>query len=218
MSPGVAAEEPDGVCYRWLGRCAYEEALAIQRRAREQVLGGAPSRVLGCEHEPVYTLGRRAALSEVMRAEGVPVLRSDRGGRATYHGPGQAVLYPVLRLRDFGLGVRSYVRTLEEAAIRWLRSRGVGADRDPENAGVWVGDAKVAAVGIHVSKGVTIHGMALNVDLDLEPYGRMIPCGLAFHSVTRLRDLLGSAAPPVEEVASQVAAELITLLEERLGT
>jgi lipoyl(octanoyl) transferase len=198
--------------FTWLGRGSYEGILGIQHCTREDVLGGAPSGVLGCEHEPVYPLGRHARSSEVMRPGSAPVVRVDRGGRATWHGPGQAVIYPILRLRDFGLGVRTYVRALEEAAISWLRARGIEADRDPENAGVWIGDAKIAAVGVNVSKGVTTHGMALNVDPDLSAYERMVPCGLPFHRVTSLSELLGESPPPVEEVAREVSGALVELL------
>lgn len=197
-----------------MGRTPYEEALAAQHQAREGALAGDGGVIFGVEHDAVFTLGRRARAAEVLDAGAIPVVETDRGGRVTYHGPGQAVLYPILRLDDHGLGVRAFVRALEQAALDVLADHGVVGDRDLDNPGVWVDDRKIAAVGVHVRRGVTTHGLAFNVDLDLGVYQRFIPCGLPFRGVTRLADLVASP-PAVEAVAAALAHHLARTLATR---
>ncbi|HEY8492006.1 MAG TPA: lipoyl(octanoyl) transferase LipB [Dehalococcoidia bacterium] len=195
-----------------LGRTAYGEALALQRAvhaAREA--GALPDTLLLTEHDPVLTLGRGANAANVtapaglLRARGIQVVRVERGGDVTYHGPGQLVAYPVLDLRDHGRDVHRYVRGLEEAAIRTLAAYGVAAGRRDGAPGVWVDGAKVAAVGVFVRRWVTMHGIALNVAPDLSPFGLINPCGMPGCPVTSLERLTG-AAPPLAEVAGRFAA------------
>ena len=181
------------------GAVPYAEALAEQMllhaaRCRDEVA----DTVLLLEHRPVYTLGRSAESAHVLwdaarlRREGIEVVEADRGGDVTYHGPGQLVAYPIVRLAERGMGVLDYVTALEEAAILATRALGLeGAGRDPRNRGVWVGGRKICAIGIRVSRGVTRHGLALNVNTRLADFAGIVPCGLADAGVTSLAEELG---------------------------
>ena len=202
--------------YRWLGRVDYDKGLKEQMDCFQSVSEGAPPIILACEHNPVFTLGRRGTAEEIINPEGIPIVPINRGGRATYHGPGQAVLYPILKLENFHLGVRDYIRCLEQASIQWLAKAGVEADRDGENPGVWIGDSKIAAVGVHVGRGTTTHGMSMNLDLDLSVFNQYVPCGLPFRGVTRVADLISPPLPSVEEFALQLAEELAQTLHSKL--
>lgn len=182
----------------WLGRMAYRPCWELQRRlAAARASGRAPYVLLLVEHEPVYTLGRAARREHVLWDEaecarrGVEVVEVDRGGDVTYHGPGQLVGYPVVDLRPLGLGVREYVRALEEAMLRLLRRFGVEGRREPGLPGVWVGSAKVGAIGVRCSRGITTHGFAFNVDPDPEHFAGIVPCGLRDRGVTSLAAVLG---------------------------
>jgi lipoyl(octanoyl) transferase len=168
-----------------LGVVDYLEALSLQERlrgARQRDL--IPDVMLQLEHPPVYTRGRRSGADELpfgeewYAARGISVIDTDRGGKITYHGPGQLVGYPIVRVDD----VVAYVRTLERALVAGLGSAGIAAharaEEGPAYTGVWVGSRKIASIGVHVSRGVTTHGFALNVDADLEPFGWVVACGL----------------------------------------
>ncbi len=160
-----------------------------------------PDLLMTLEHPPVLTLGRRAnpaniiAPEEYLRREGISVHQSTRGGDVTYHGPGQLVGYPILGLRQLGLGASSYVHTLERVIIDLLKTLGIEARQDPRYIGVWVGEEKVAAIGVAISGGVTKHGFALNVNPNLSHFGLINPCGITDRGVTSLARLLGR---PVE--------------------
>lgn len=158
------------------------------------------------EHPPVYTLGLAGKEEHLIDAGSIPVVRVDRGGQVTYHGPGQVVLYTLLDLRRHGLGVRELVMRLEQAVITLLTSYGIYGVRRTGAPGVYVGAAKIAAVGLRVRQGCCYHGLSLNVDLDLAPYARINPCGYAGLAVTQLGDLGG----PVEmhAVGSALAAHV----------
>jgi lipoyl(octanoyl) transferase len=171
------------VCH--LGTVEYREALALQERiraARQQ--DELPDVLLTLEHWPVYTRGRRSGPGELpmgedwYRMQGIDIVETDRGGKVTYHGPGQLVGYPIVRIED----VVSYVRTLERALVCALGEEGIVARARPEDGpdftGVWVGERKIASIGVHVARGVTTHGLAVNVENDLQPFGWIVPCGL----------------------------------------
>jgi lipoyl(octanoyl) transferase len=190
-----------------LGTVPYGDAVALQEdvRARRQE-GELPDVLLLLEHPPVYTLGRRAAEGELPFAEdfyrerGIEVHRSDRGGRVTYHGPGQLLGYPIVEIDD----VVAYVRTLEAAIVAALAHVGVQAHaREKDGAdytGVWVGERKVASIGVHVQRGVTTHGFAVNVTNDLEPFRWVIACGLPGVQMTSVkRELEHAGGDPLEE-------------------
>jgi len=164
-----------------LGRVPYREAVELQERVRERrQTGEVPDSLLVLEHPPVYTKGRRSEAADLpmgeawYRAQGIEVEQSDRGGRVTYHGPGQLVAYPIMRIED----VPGYVATLERAIAAALADEGIEAGGRHGLTGVWAGDAKIASIGVHVSRGVTTHGLAVNVDNDLQPFEWIVPCGI----------------------------------------
>ena len=176
------------IATRWLDRPAdYEPVWRAMRAQAEARQPHSPDEIWLCEHAPVYTLGQAGLEQHLLAPGGIPVVRSDRGGQATYHGPGQVVAYSLFDLRRAGLYVREYVALLEDAAIATLRDFGVeGACRKPGAPGVYVPDpqggtelAKIAALGIKVRNGCTYHGLALNVDMDLRPFLGINPCGYA---------------------------------------
>jgi lipoate-protein ligase B len=179
------------VCH--LGRVPYADALRAQEhiRARRQA-GELPDTLLLLEHPPVYTRGRRAGPGELplgedfYRARGIEVLDTDRGGRITYHGPGQLVGYPIMGVA----GVGAYLRAMEDAIVAALAGEGVEGrarvEEGPDYTGVWVGPRKIASIGVHIQRGVSTHGFAVNVHNDLEPFGWVVACGLPDVSMTSL--------------------------------
>lgn len=180
------------------GDVGYADALALQERLHaERVKGAIPDTLLLLEHRPVYTLGRSAGAEnlllsdDAMRQAGIEQAATSRGGDVTYHGPGQLVGYPIIHLTDAGLRLLAYLDGLEEALIRVAASYGVAAGRDARNRGVWVGDDKLAAIGIRVSRQVTMHGFALNVNTRLKDYRGIVACGLRDAGVISLRKLTG---------------------------
>lgn len=208
-----------------LGLARYDEGLAWQHDRAERVRTGQPETVALLEHPPVYTLGIRGdpahvlASAEWLAARGARVVRTDRGGDVTFHGPGQLVVYPILDLRARGLGPADYVHALETCVIATAAACGVRAARVPGRPGVWVGNTKLAAVGVRIRGGVSTHGLALNVATDLRWFDAIVPCGIADAGVTSLARELGRACPPAEEVASAFldafaetfAAHLVTM-------
>ncbi len=178
-----------------LGRMGYAEALALQRQlATLRQASGIPDQLIFVEHPAVITLGRNApeqnilASPELLRSAGIDVQVTDRGGDVTYHGPGQLVGYPILDLKEWKRDVTAYLRALEEALILAIAEFGLRGERVDGMTGVWVEGAKVAAIGVHLSRWVTTHGFALNVDIDLDHFRYIIPCGLT-RPVTSLRAL-----------------------------
>jgi lipoate-protein ligase B len=164
-----------------LGRLPYREAVELQERVRERRQAGEiPDALLVLEHPPVYTKGRRTEPADLpmgeewYRLQGIEVEETDRGGRVTYHGPGQLVAYPIMRIDD----VPAYVARIERAMIAALADEGIEARLREGLTGVWVGDAKIGSIGVHVSRGVTTHGLAVNVDNDLQPFEWIVPCGI----------------------------------------
>jgi lipoyl(octanoyl) transferase len=196
---------------RWLGRIGYEQGVALQREAAERVANRGPETLLLLEHEPVFTLGRNATAADVLftpekrRQLAIDLHESDRGGKVTYHGPGQLVGYPVLNLDPDRRDVRRYVRDLEDVLLRTLADLGVSADRSPRPerfSSVWVGDDKIAAIGVHLSRWITTHGFALNVTDEPLPFFRgIVPCGITDGGVTSIERCLGKRMEP-REIAS----------------
>ena len=210
--------------WTWLGRIPYGEAVALQLAVREAVKSGeAPERFLLLEHPHVYTLGRNADGSDVLagpdwlRARGVEIAECDRGGQVTYHGPGQLVGYPIVNLSPDRRDIRRYVRDLQEALIRTLAGYGIEGRPGEEAAfiGVWVGKAKIASIGVHLSRWVTTHGFALNVSTDLSYFSGIIPCGLNQVEMTSIEQLTGKA-PTLPEVAADCARHLAEILGREL--
>ncbi len=158
------------------------------------------------EHPPVFTQGLNGRAEHVLAPGDIPVIQIDRGGQVTYHGPGQLVLYCLLDLQRLGLGVKGLVATIERSIIAWLAGYGVAARTRSGAPGVYVGAAKLAALGLRVRKGCCYHGLSLNVDMDLEPFGRINPCGYAGLAVTQLKDL--GIELTVERAGAELAAQL----------
>lgn len=218
IAPGGAE-----ILVRDLGRMPYEAALAEQRAVQAAVIAGrGPMTVLLLEHDPpVITISRRRgarehllASPEALAAAGVTVAETDRGGDITYHGPGQLIAYPIIDLNRFGLRLHGWMRRLEETVIATAAAWGVAADRDPEATGVWVrpddpgGGAKLCAMGVRVSRWVTMHGLALNVRPRLEHFDFIVPCGLRGRAVTSLHRELGTACPGMDAVKAVFVREL----------
>jgi lipoate-protein ligase B len=170
-----------------LGQIEYAEGVALQERLRDRVQAGElPGVLLLLEHPPVYTRGRRSEPGELpmgeawYRSQGIDVVQTDRGGKLTYHGPGQLVGYPILPVTD----VVAYLRTMEDAIVAALAEEGIEAGPREGLTGVWVQDRKIGSIGVHLSRGVTTHGFAINVDNDLQPFEWVVPCGLDGVSMT----------------------------------
>jgi lipoate-protein ligase B len=180
--------------YQDLERMEYSDALQYQQRLVEAKQRETSADVLlFVEHPHVYTLGRGGNESNVLAPENVPVIRTSRGGDVTYHGPGQLVVYPVLDLRSkLRKDVHRYVRNLELSAIYTLKDFGLTATRRPPFTGIWIGNKKIAAIGVAVKRCITFHGLALNVNTDLSYFKRIVPCGLAWADVTSMASELGA--------------------------
>lgn len=239
MSPHSPGQTP-GLQIIDLGQMAYQDALDTQRARQDRLIAarGRPNGDLGAiylvEHPPLITVTRRPgaadhvlATSDHLRALGVQLYHTDRGGDVTYHGPGQIVAYPVLDLERLAnpetgkpLGLHGYMRLLEQAVIDTLAHAGIQGHRDPEATGVWVTPApgaqpaKIAAMGVRVRKWVTTHGLALNVAPDLTHFNLIVPCGLAGRPVTSMQALLGDACPSVDAVKSTLAIHLARLIAD----
>jgi len=188
-----------------LGTMAYEEAFRLQLKLAEARGAGAiGDTLLILEHDPVITIGRSGKIQnilvpqEALRQKNIQVVFTDRGGDVTYHGPGQVVLYPILDLRPFRLSVPGYVYQLEEVVIRLLAHYGIAAGRVEKLRGVWVPQGKIAALGVHLSRWISRHGIALNVNTDLDAFRLIHPCGITDRPVTSMRQVLGRTLPMAE--------------------
>ena len=195
-----------------LGRVEYQPTAAAMRAFTARRDAGTADELWILEHPPVYTLGVGADPAHGPRGEDrIPVVRCERGGEITFHGPGQVVLYALLDLARRGIRVREFVAMLEQAVIDLLGEYGVAAGRRPGAPGVYAADAKVAALGLRVSRGRCYHGVALNVDMDLAPFAAIDPCGFPGLRVTQTRELGIEAS--VEELGARLGARLGGLLE-----
>lgn len=201
----------------------YAEGVRIQEilvRARQA--DDIPDTVLFLEHAPVITLGRRGrrnfllARPEDLAARGVDLEHASRGGDVTYHGPGQLVMYPILKLGTAEADSHGYLQNLEEIAIRTAAEFGVRAYRRPGMNGAWTDAGKLAAIGFHLKRWVTMHGMSFNVDLDLKGFSLIIGCGLVGEKITSLRELLGTACPAMDRIRSVMAGHFASICGRRL--
>jgi lipoate-protein ligase B len=208
------------VCH--LGTVDYRSALELQERVRAAVQRDElPDVMLMLEHWPVYTRGRRSAAGELPMGEdwyamqGIETVETDRGGKVTYHGPGQLVGYPIVRIDD----VLEYVRTLERGLVEALAEEGVLArgrtDDGRDFTGVWVGERKIASIGVHVSRGVAMHGFAINVENDLQPFAWIVPCGLDGVRMTSLIKETGRSGSLMRCFRKRVAFQVATALGRR---
>lgn len=198
------------------GLVPFERAWAFQRElVKDRIAGRAPDTLVLLEHEPVFTIGRTGRPEHwggddaLMRRTGIPVYHIERGGSVTYHGPGQIVGYPILMLRDYCAGPKSFMRRLEDVIIRTLARWEIRGDRREGLTGVWVGGEqpeKIAAMGVRLVEGVTMHGFALNVGVDLAPFGHVMPCGIPGCRVTSMARVLGMPLP-IRDVARRLSED-----------
>ena len=212
----------------WLGRVGYERGVELQEKIRQRILNREPEAMdtlLLLEHPPTYTVGRNCDRSDVLadpgwlRQRGITVAECDRGGRATYHGPGQLVGYPVLDLGRDRRGVRAYVRDLQEVLVRTVAAFGVTAvgGEERERIGVWVGSRKIASIGIHIRRWVTTHGFALNVSTELGDFSGILSCGFDAGVMTSIEELTGRRFG-LQEVATASADAFAEVFGRRLVT
>jgi lipoyl(octanoyl) transferase len=210
----LSSKTSAGLALKSLGLVPYEDALAGQRRIHAEVVAGTRTNTLILlEHPAVYTAGRRTTLEE-RPTDGTPVVDVDRGGKITFHGPGQIVGYPIIRLKNRN-EVVGFVREIESALVEVCKEFGLAATTYCERSGVWLrdekGDRKIAAIGIRVAQGVTMHGFALNVSPDLSAFDRIIPCGFTDTGVTSLSRELGREIT-IDEVTPTLERHLFEAL------
>jgi lipoyl(octanoyl) transferase len=197
---------------RELGMVEYAPTLTAMRNFTDTRGHDTPDELWLLQHPPVFTQGQAGKAHHLLAPGDIPVLQVDRGGQVTYHGPGQWVAYLLLDLRRRGLGVRALVTLIEQAIIALLAEYGIESAARPDAPGVYVADAKIASLGLRVRRGCSYHGLALNVDMDLEPFRRINPCGHEGLEVTSMARLL-PGTPDLEAVGRR----LLDLLEERLS-
>jgi lipoyl(octanoyl) transferase len=198
---------------RNLGLVAYVPAWRAMQAFNQARDAQTPDELWLVEHPPVFTLGLAGRREHVLDAGGIPVVATDRGGQVTYHGPGQAIAYLLLDLRRSGLGVKELVRRIEDAVIDTLGEYGIDGARRPGMPGVYVNEAKIAAIGLRIARGCSYHGVALNVDADLAPFARIDPCGYPGLASTRLADL--GVRDSIHAVQQRLAASLSRRLAPR---
>jgi lipoyl(octanoyl) transferase len=204
------AEKPRAIV-RHLGRQDYESVWQAMQQFTAERTAETTSEIWVVEHNPVFTQGQAGKAEHVLNPGDIPIVQTDRGGQVTYHGPGQLVIYLLMSLRETGLGVRGFVSAMENAVIEVLASHGIEAQARADAPGVYVGDAKIAALGLRVKRGYTYHGLAFNIDMDLEPFSRINPCGYQGMAVTQTRAL------GVRATAQQFAEQLIAAIAAQTG-
>ncbi len=189
VSSDPRAWSGDPALVRYLGRVEYEPTWRAMQAFTAQRTAETPDELWLLEHPPVFTLGQAGRAEHLIAATDIPVVPIDRGGQITYHGPGQVVAYVLVDLRRRGYGIRELVSRMEQAVIDLLAAHAITAERLAGAPGVYVGGAKIAALGLRVRHGCTYHGLAFNVDMDLAPFAAINPCGYAGMAVTQCRDL-----------------------------
>ncbi len=216
VAPAPSSREVPTAIVRDLGRRAYEPVWRAMQAFTDARGADTPDELWLVEHDPVFTLGQAGKPEHVLMPGEIPVIHVDRGGQVTYHGPGQIVLYPLLDLRRLKVGVKDYVCKVEQSMIDTLADWNIEAVRREGAPGVYVGDAKIGALGIRVRHGCTFHGLAFNIAMDLEPFRRINPCGYAGLAVTSMADLGGPSsldtvkARLIEHVARQFGLTVST--------
>jgi lipoyl(octanoyl) transferase len=202
---------------KYLGRVDYEPTWREMQRITDTRDANTPDEIWLLEHPPVFTLGMNADAGHVLAAGDIPVVKIDRGGQVTYHGPGQLVVYPLIDIRRAGLGVRDLVTALERAVIGYCASLGITAECRKNAPGVYVDGKKIASVGLRIRRGASYHGLAFNVNMDLEPFARINPCGYAGLQMTQLA-VLGQPGASVEVVGRAFVPFLTSALQDLRAT
>lgn len=213
MKPAVSASvaRVEALLLRRLGQCEYRLVFDAMRAFTAARHSQTPDELWWVEHPPVFTQGLAGKAEHLLRPGEIPVVQADRGGQITYHGPGQLVVYCLLNVRRLGLGPRALVTVLEQSVIEWLADQGITARARPDAPGVYVAEAKVASLGLRIRQGHSYHGLSLNLDMDLEPFNRINPCGYPGLRMTQLRDL------GVEVTLDTAAEGLLPRLGHKLG-
>lgn len=195
---------------RHLGRQPYEPVWAAMKEFTDSRNEDTPDELWLVEHDPVFTQGLAGRPEHVLDPGGIPIVQTDRGGQVTYHGPGQVVAYPLLDIERLGVGVRCLVHRLEQAVIEVLAAFGVEGGRQDNAPGVFVGEAKIASIGLKVRRGCSYHGLAFNVDMDLAPFSLINPCGFAGLAMTRVVDRVPGA--DWQTIAGRLVESLCTVM------
>lgn len=205
VSPDARAGRPRQLVLRDLGRTGYVTTYAAMRTFTDARDGRTGDELWLTEHEPVFTQGQAGRDEHVLAPGTIPLIRTDRGGQVTYHGPGQVVAYVLFDVRRLGLGVRELVAGIEDAMVATLAAFGIEAEARADARGVYVGGAKIGALGLRIRRGRSYHGLALNVAMDLEPFARIDPCGLRGIAVTQVADRGGPA--DIDVVGARLVGE-----------
>ena len=200
---------------RRLGRVDYEPTWRAMQDFTASRAPETPDELWIVEHPPVYTLGQAGKPEHILEDVGIPIVKIDRGGQVTYHGPGQVVIYLLLDLQRLKIKVRELVTAIEQAVIDFLAVQGVAAERRAGAPGVYVGDAKIAALGLKIKNGCSYHGLALNVDMDLSPFAAINPCGYAGLKVIQTKDL--DIPLTAHEAGEQLSQQLLQQLDQQHG-
>ncbi|MGV6817883.1 MAG: lipoyl(octanoyl) transferase LipB [Thiotrichales bacterium] len=206
MTPQAQTTPHVDILVKNKGLTPYAAALEAMRRYTDSRTETSPDEIWLLQHPPVYTQGQAGKAEHLLNPGDIPVLQTDRGGQVTYHGPGQVVAYLLLDLRRRKLGVRACVDVIEHAVISLLDEFGITAESRADAPGVYVNQAKIASLGLRIRHGCSYHGVALNVDMNLEPFSRINPCGFAGLKVTQLRDL--GVPTSLDDVAGRLAMKL----------
>ncbi len=208
--PATPATDKLTVVRRWLGRSDYARVYRAMRdftdeRIRHTNRAGLCDEIWMTEHEPVFTQGQAGQAEHLLNPGDIPVVATDRGGQVTYHGPGQSVVYLLIDLPRVGLAIRSLVSLIQDAIVSTLAEYGISSHCREGAPGVFVEDAKIASLGLRIRRGCSYHGLSLNIDMDLEPFSRIHPCGFTGLRMTQIRDLV-HPCPGIAEVEARLAA------------
>ncbi|MCG8426844.1 MAG: lipoyl(octanoyl) transferase LipB [Chromatiales bacterium] len=210
----MTASSRPALLIRHLERRDYESVWEAMREFTNTRTDQTVDELWVVEHPPVFTLGQAGKPEHLLNPGDIPVINCDRGGQVTYHGPGQLVVYLLINLKRAGLGVRQLVTLIEQAIITQLNDYGIEATAKPEAPGVYVNDAKIAALGLRVRRGCSYHGLSFNIDMDLEPFQRINPCGYPDLQITQLADL--GIRESVQQVAGKLNRQISRLLDYNL--
>jgi lipoyl(octanoyl) transferase len=209
--------------WAFLGTVPYKQAMQIQYSCAQEVASGAPPKLIMLQHPPTITLGRQADESNLKLSsdeyvkQGIEVFRVLRGGDVTYHGPGQLVFYPIASLKSFSCSVPDWVKGHAQAIVRFLSLYGISGSWSDTHPGVWIENKKIAALGFHISRGISTHGAALNIAPDLSGFNTIIPCGLGHFGVTSLEEL-GIKVQSLAVIAQELATCIAEVFGVSLGT
>ncbi len=201
--PGLASESAQDLVIRDLGQVAYEPTLEAMREFTLSRTAHALDELWCLEHEPVFTQGQAGKAEHLLAPGDIPVVQVDRGGQVTYHGPGQLVVYTLIDIKRLGINVRQLVSHLEHSVVDLLALYGIDGYPKPDAPGVYVEDAKIASLGLRIKRGCAYHGLALNVAMDLEPFGRINPCGYQGLAVTQMKDQASAGTVAIDTVREQ---------------